>query len=151
MVSKCVFKTRKENLERRFYCRNGGFGMTEQETIEELKYDYNKLGKSIPCDTGWGVSIDEAYSMAISALEEIQEYRALGTVEELAEIQNTYFVLDQRVRKYEKLGTLKELREAIEKQKPTQATKNEVYSQACPKCGYPVKWHFCANCGQAIG
>ena len=43
--------------------------MTEQEAIEELKYDYNELGKSIPCDTGWGMAIDEAYKMAIVALE----------------------------------------------------------------------------------
>lgn len=43
--------------------------MTKQEAIEELKYDYNELGKAIPCDTGWGVAIDEAYKMAIVALE----------------------------------------------------------------------------------
>jgi len=59
--------------------------MTEQEAIEELKYDCNELGKAIPCDTSWGVSIDEAYNMAISSLEEVQQYRALGTVEELRE------------------------------------------------------------------
>lgn len=59
--------------------------MTENEAIKELKYDYNELGKAIPCDTGWGIAINSAYDMAIKALEEIQQYRAIGTVEECQE------------------------------------------------------------------
>ena len=43
--------------------------MTEIEAIEELKYDCNELGKAIPCDTSWGCSFENAYGMAISALE----------------------------------------------------------------------------------
>ena len=43
--------------------------MTESEAIEELKYDCNELGKAIPCDTSWGCSFENAYRMAIKALE----------------------------------------------------------------------------------
>ena len=43
--------------------------MTEIEAIEELKYDCNELGKAIPCDTSWGRSFENAYEMAIQALE----------------------------------------------------------------------------------
>lgn len=43
--------------------------MTENEAIEELKYDCNELGKAIPCDTSWGCSFENAYGMAIEALE----------------------------------------------------------------------------------
>ena len=43
--------------------------MTEIEAIEELKYDCNELGKEIPCDTSWGSSFENAYEMAIQALE----------------------------------------------------------------------------------
>lgn len=43
--------------------------MTEIEAIEELKYDCNELGKAIPCDTSWGCSFENAYGMAIEALE----------------------------------------------------------------------------------
>ena len=43
--------------------------MTKIEAIEELKYDYNELGKAIPCDTLWGCSFENAYGMAIQALE----------------------------------------------------------------------------------
>jgi hypothetical protein len=51
--------------------------MTENEAIEELKYDCNELGKAIPCDTSWGKSFENAYAMAINALEEVQKYRKI--------------------------------------------------------------------------
>lgn len=54
--------------------------MTENEAIEELKYDCNEIGKAIPCDTSWGESFENAYAMAINALEEVQQYRQIGTV-----------------------------------------------------------------------
>ena len=56
--------------------------MTENEAIEELKYDCNEIGKAIPCDTSWGESFENAYAMAINALEEVQQYRTIGTPEE---------------------------------------------------------------------
>ncbi|RHQ81393.1 hypothetical protein [Clostridium sp. AF22-10] len=43
--------------------------MTESEAIEELKYDCNELGKAIPCDTSWAFSFENAYGMAMKALE----------------------------------------------------------------------------------
>lgn len=43
--------------------------MIESEAIEELKYDCQELGKAIPCDTSWGCSFENAYGMAIQALE----------------------------------------------------------------------------------
>ena len=51
--------------------------MTENEAIEELKYDCNELGKAIPCDTSCGKSFENAYAMAINALEEVQKYRKI--------------------------------------------------------------------------
>lgn len=59
--------------------------MTENKAIEELIYDCNELGKAIPCDTSWGESFENAYAMAINALEEVQQYRQIGTVEECRE------------------------------------------------------------------
>lgn len=59
--------------------------MTVNEAIEELKYDCNELDKAIPCDTGWGIAINEAYKMAVSALQEIQQYHTIGTVTECRE------------------------------------------------------------------
>ena len=51
--------------------------MTENEAIEELKYDCNELGKAIPCDTSWGSFFENAYGMAIQALEKLAEYEDL--------------------------------------------------------------------------
>ena len=51
--------------------------MTENEAIEELKFDCNELGKAIPCDTSWGKSFENAYAMAINALEEVQKFRKI--------------------------------------------------------------------------
>lgn len=51
--------------------------MTENEAIEELKFDCNELGKAIPCDTSWGKSFENAYAMAINALKEVQKYRKI--------------------------------------------------------------------------
>ena len=108
--------------------------MTENEAIEELKYDCNEIGKAIPCDTSWGKSFENAYAMAINALKEVQQYRAIGTVEEC--------------------------REAIEKQKSKEPIKSKeqkiryVNTYYCPTCnlgftGFNIaKW--CYHCGQKL-
>lgn len=114
----------------------GGQGMTEQEAIDilgEIQTDKPIL------EMFYGKCHEEALKMAISALEEIQQYRALGTVEEL--------------------------REAREKQVPKKPSfegdgcdkeGNIIYDTwICPNCGkdYEVdydEYEYCPNCGQAI-
>ncbi len=105
--------------------------MTEKEAIkwqEAFRKTYNEFPKEA----------SEACDMAISALEEIQQHRALGTVEEL--------------------------QEAREKQmSKTPYIWGDGYSDGypvydmydCPNCGrsYEIdgeKYDFCPNCGQAI-
>ena len=110
--------------------------MTENEAIKELKEDYNELGKAIPCDTGWGVAINEAYSIAIKALEEIQEYRAIGTVEEF-----------------------KALKEKNEPKKPIERFTGSEWVCECPACRGITETpqeqivesiQYCAWCGQKL-
>lgn len=106
--------------------------MTENEAIEELKYDCNELGKAIPCDTSWGKLFENAYAMAINALEEVQQYRAIGTVEEC--------------------------REAIEKQKSKKPTEQYRLGTSgregkCPSCKHHLDRSVCAmycDCGQKL-
>lgn len=96
--------------------------MTEQEAIQEIKRWTGILmnaGSQCVMDTA------EAQGMAISALEEVQQYRALGTVEEIKKKLKTelpYMSIAQAKFKreldaYKTLGTVEELREAREKQR----------------------------------
>lgn len=80
--------------------------MTENEVIEELKYDCNELGKAIPCDTSWGKSFENAYAMAIKALEEVQQYREIGTPEECraAMEKQPVFNMDKVVEQLQKIS-----------------------------------------------
>ncbi len=113
--------------------------MTENEAIEELKYDCNELGKAIPCDTSWGKSFENAYAMAINALKEIQQYRAIGTPEEC------------RVA-VEKQTARKGIREKIKK-----GYNRGMHHYYCPVCyekgdlrnKYNVGL-YCSGCGQKL-
>ena len=60
--------------------------------------------------------LTEAMGMAIKALEEVQQYRAIGTQEELQDMKNNYFEALSDWRQYRKIGTIEECREAVEKQ-----------------------------------
>ena len=114
-----------------------------------------------------------AYEMAIKALEEVQQYRASGTVEELirgkrymniAKHHGTIGqVIDECVA-YEAIGTPEECRAAVEKQKAKKPYyEGDGYSDGhlvydtwiCPSCGqnYEVdfdNYDYCPNCGQKI-
>ena len=123
--------------------------MTENEVIEELKYDCNELGKAIPCDTSWGKSFENAYAIAIKALEEVQQYRAIGTPEELRSMkENGAFTgmelaqlaaMQMRLKEYEKIGTPEVCRAAVEKQTETltvDKAKTIAAKAICIGCGY---------------
>ena len=95
--------------------------MTEQEAIEKIK-DLSDRGYPI---------LRTAKEIAIKALEEVQQYREIGTVEEC--------------------------REAVEKQKPKKPHRNyKKFSGLWCKCGWYLGQKqcldikYCPNCGQAI-
>ena len=66
--------------------------MTEKEAIKELKEDISLYDNEITrLDTSIGTpdrNLIDALEMAIQALEEIQQYRAIGTVDECREARN---------------------------------------------------------------
>lgn len=68
--------------------------MTENEAIDVL----NMIVAHGP------LPID-AKKMAIKALEEVQQYRAIGTVEELQDMKDSFFEALSDWRKYRKIGT----------------------------------------------
>lgn len=103
--------------------------MTEKKAIEVLKRKY--MPRYMCLNSGECKRHNKAISKAISALEEIQQYRALGTV--------------------------KELREAMEKQRAKKpVTYLETNRADCPVCGSTVRGidkpfgDYCSRCGQKL-
>ena len=88
--------------------------MTENEAIKELETSID-LAKM--CTQNYERKKEiQGYEMAINALEEVQQYRAIGTPEELQDMKNNYFEALSDWRQYRKIGTIEECREAVEKQ-----------------------------------
>lgn len=102
----------------------------------------------------------KANEMAIQALEEVQQYRAIGTPEELQDMKSNYFEALSDWRQYRKIGTLEECRTAREKQIPKKPVKSEnqvvryVNTYYCQICNLGItgtniaKW--CYHCGQKL-
>ena len=142
--------------------------MTENEAIEELKYDCNELGKSIPCDTSWGNSFENAYAMAIKALEEVQQYRAIGNLEECRKSVEIYKAMIERnitaenMEEYMKFEdecvrkgfSFKSLLEAREKHTAKKAMHNKTMNvYFCPVCERKANYMhslYCSGCGQLL-
>lgn len=102
--------------------------MTENEAIERIK-------TGICCEKGTARYCTDAcmygkekcaYSVAIKALEEIQQYRTIGTVEEC--------------------------RAAVEKQtaKRPRIMGNAMICPSCPRCFKSDNSAYCPSCGQKL-
>ena len=87
--------------------------MTEQEAISVLKMI--ETHGSLPTN---------AKDEAIKALEEVQQYRAIGTVEEC--------------------------RVAVDKMKPKKTAIEAIKVHICPVCGFGGIYDYCGNCGQRV-
>lgn len=96
----------------------------------------------------------EGIKIAIQALEKVQQYRAIGTPEELQDMRSNYFEALSDWRQYRKIGTLEECRTARKKQIPMKPDFTEDKEFAlCPCCngkGLLDKQKYCDNCGQMI-
>lgn len=96
----------------------------------------------------------EALCVAIQALKKVQQYRAIGTPEELQDMKSNYFEALSDWRQYRKIGTLEECQTAMEKQIPKKPDFTEDKEFAlCPFCngkGLLNKQKYCDNCGQKL-
>ena len=137
----------------------------ENEAIEAIKANMPTSGYQM---------LRESLDIAIKALEEIQQYRAIGTVEEveqnardlkrqiehsehLAEVlKSTKSLLEKRGRllsDYCKIGTVEECLEAVEKQKPKKIIRIVGrYPYKCPTCNgkLEIGYRHCIICGQLL-
>ena len=122
--------------------------MTENEALEYLKSSKRKsnmLGILPGSDIGNSI---------IKALEEVQQYRAIGTAEELQDMKSNYFEALSDWHQYRKIGTLEECRAAVEKQTAKKVMHNKkVNIYFCPicerKCNY-MHSLYCSGCGQKL-
>lgn len=140
--------------------------MTENETIKRVEEFglHHAIG-----DLPNSALTVKSFEMAIEALREIQQYRAIGTVEQLSNALENVKTLsrmyeklnDQEVAEchklleYEKIGTVEECQEAREKQIAKKPIHGGLY--ACPNChtimlqgAFEAKGKCRKECGQAL-
>lgn len=140
--------------------------MTENEAIEELQTAI-ELAKMCTQNLERKREI-QGYEMAIKALKEVQQYRAIGTPEECKKSVSVCRSMIERnitpenmeeYMKFEdecvKCGfTLKSLLEAREKQIPYKPSRKKlVWGVGKCKCGVEFldrQTGFCGNCGQKL-
>lgn len=147
--------------------------MDYQEAIELLKGEikcscYRNRGYCGICTIYSELDRDkiiDACKCAISAIQELQEYQKIGTLEEMKMLKATHFSgieLDKiscrlkQLEKYVDIGTLEEVREAVEKQEEERPQKvlgifgGEEYE--CRECGNTVEYmdEYCKWCGQKL-
>lgn len=101
------------------------------------------------------------------ALQEIQQYREIGTVEEIEGLNfssnqlrlvNLVEEYKEKLKAYEEIGTVEECRKARERQIGKKPVKDGYNHDCCPNCGWIVCQDeyggrylpHCENCGQAI-
>ncbi len=153
-------------------------GITENEVIKVLKKNFPKTCKMINGRYKGGFDdtdciFGKALLLAISSLEEIQQYKAIGTVEEIKEILQIISEGQEDVDKdgistgllhtllkyaeYAKIGTIEECREARERQNPKKPITYKGTNRAdCPICGNIVKGiakpfgDWCSHCGYKL-
>ena len=139
--------------------------MTENEKLVRDETEAIECLKSNKPTSGY-LMLQESIDMANKALEEVQQYRAIGTVEEL-ETASKYLRLVKKhgtvgkaieaCAEYEGIGTVEECREAMEKQrrkivKNQYGTNYVLKAGYCPVCGCGVtaRWDYCQCCGQKL-
>lgn len=145
--------------------------MTENEAIELLNIHKSTLEKG-----GYigGKDAILEYDTAVKALEEVQQYRVIGTVERFQQLTEQFkpHTTDEtscperhcnkcdkyrkEAERYQAIGTVEECQEARERQMPkkykkTHPCKSVTYYQ-CPCCNglLHINENFCGECGQAI-
>ena len=142
--------------------------MTLEEAIEILE-EVKELDDTL---YAYSDAYMKALEVALSVLREIQNYRKLGTLEELARVKKyidlakkhgTIGEMIDECAEYESIGTVEKCREAVEKQKPKRLIPVESgmfydlgFRYKCPNCGIGIKvnniYHYdvCKICGQKV-
>ena len=136
--------------------------MTESEAIRDLEYLIEEYS-AYPPETGVNETIG-SLQYCITALREIQQYREIGTVEQVRNQKHNLEMAYKIISDYEAIGTVEECMEAVEKQTPKKCIKDSCPDHThykCPSCGKIQKTKYndstfgrilnnCSHCGQAL-
>ena len=98
--------------------------MTEQEAMIRLDFIRCALLGGTKPEIIPNEDNVELMDNAIKALEEVQQYRAIGTIEEC--------------------------RVAVDKMKPKKTAMEAIKVHICPVCGFGGIYDYCGNCGQRV-
>lgn len=136
--------------------------MTEIEAISKIQWRINTASEI--AGRGEDGKAFEDLEMAIQALEEIQEYRAIGLTPSMVKdliksckrheknaLENAHIVDD-----YREIGTVEEFKALKEKNEPKKPIRDKEFSSLfeCPTCGRRQKimyeQYHCKECGQRL-
>ena len=139
--------------------------MTENEAIERFRCCQENAGDCDKCKFYTCCGIYDMEDLAIRALEEVQRYRKIGTLEELKKVSKYLRLVKKHgtvgkaieaCAEYEEIGTVEECRKAMEKQKPENPREVcglfDGTAYDCPYCGDDVRYlsEYCSSCGQKL-
>lgn len=123
--------------------------MTENEALEILNNECEDISK-----------VQIALKVARDAIEEIQQYRAIGTVEGYKRAvkvskENYYLCAEYkaRLKEFEAIGTVEEFKALKEKSVAKKAFPNIVAGKViCPTCNSSLfkTYEHCVKCGQKL-
>lgn len=127
--------------------------MTENEIKMRLEVLKDWVGNASLTRQDFQNAIDEANKI----LDEIQQYREIGTVKEIKIREGQFARLSEGylhdlgiLREYQSIGTVEELKALKEKAEPKKVT--GLYHNICPTCSWVVSHNnkYCESCGQKL-
>ena len=151
-----------------------GESMTENEAKEYMENEIRCIQRASYCDRECAKCnlvkeeepLLEAFGVAVKSLEEIQQYRAIGTVKEIkireaqfARLSEGYLSDLTLLREYQAIGTIEEFKALKEKATPKEPiiidNRLDEVEWKCPVCGLNVIeelpcQEYCQRCGNKL-
>ena len=121
--------------------------MTENEKVKEWFKTELSMSQEESLDA---IECEDMMNICVKALEEIQQYRAIGTVEQLNTLQQDYWKLNEVCKEYSAIGTIDEFKALKEKMASKKVVAISLTHEGrvgnCPNCNNFVAENYDKNC-----